>query len=646
MLGPNPDPRELEARGAQCVERARAALAEFLELPASAPFGEVIAAFDGIRRPLNGIRGVVGLASQTHPLEPVREAALRVEQGLAAFEVELSLHRGAYERLAALDPAAARPSPGPMERRLLERALRDYRRSGVDKGEAERARIRALADELVKVGQRFDVNIASDTRSVVIEDGAAGLAGLPADYVAAHAPDERGAVTLTTRPPDLMPFMSYAERGDLRRALHGAYLNRAYPANMEVLRELLQKRHELAGLLGYPSWADYATEDKMVKSAGAARTFIEEVAARARPRMLAEYAELLEAKREDTPGADAVHGWELAYYTERVKQRRFGFDSQAVRPYFAYGNVRDGVLATSAALYGIEFHRNDALERWHPSVECYDVASGGKRIARLWLDMHPRADKYQHAAMFDAQAGLEGDVLPEAVLVCNFPEPKGSDPALLLHGQVTTFFHEFGHLLHHLFGGEQQRYLSFSGIATEGDFVEAPSQMYEEWAWDAGVLQRFARHFETGAPIPEELVARMRDAEEYGKGLHVGTQMFYARLALAYHERDPQGLDLDQTMIELKRSMTPVPYEPGTHFQASFGHLNGYSAIYYTYMWSLVIAKDLFSRFAGDLMNGNTARAYRRAILAPGGSKDAAELVRDFLGRDYALEAWESWLAR
>jgi thimet oligopeptidase len=138
----------------------------------------------------------------------------------------------------------------------------------------------------------------------------------------------------------------------------------------------------------------------------------------------------------------------------------------------------------------------------------------------------------------------------------------------------------------------------------------------------------------------------MRDAEEYGKGLHVGTQMFYARLALGYHERDPAGLDLDGLMIELKRRMTPVPYEPGTHFQAAFGHLNGYSAIYYTYMWSLVIAKDLFSRFEGDLMNGNTAGAYRRAILAPGGSKDAAELVRDFLGRDYALEAWESWLAR
>jgi thimet oligopeptidase len=398
-------------------------------------------------------------------------------------------------------------------------------------------------------------------------------------------------------------------------------------------------------LLGYASWADYATEDKMVQSAAAARAFIERVAGRARPRMEAEYAELLEAKREDEPGAGDVRAHELAYYTERVKQRRFGFDSQAVRPYFAYANVRDGVLATSAALYGIAFERNDAPERWHPSVECYEVASGGRRAARLWLDMHPRPDKYPHAAMFGVRSGLAGDELPEAVLVCNFPEPKGGDPALLLHGQVTTFFHEFGHLLHHLFAGEQ-RYLSFSGIATEGDFSEVPSQLYEEWAWDTGVLQRFARHHRTGEPIPGELVQRMRGAEEYGKGLHVGTQMFYAMLALAYHDRDPAGIDLDAEMVELKRRMTPVPHEPGTHFQAAFTHLNGYSASYYTYMWSLVIAKDLFSRFEREPMDPAAAGRYRSAILAPGGSKDAAELVRDFLGREYALGAWEQWLAR
>jgi thimet oligopeptidase len=197
--------------------------------------------------------------------------------------------------------------------------------------------------------------------------------------------------------------------------------------------------------------------------------------------------------------------------------------------------------------------------------------------------------------------------------------------------------------LHHLFAG-RQRYLAFAGIATEWDFVETPSQLYEEWAWDTGVLQRFARHHQSGEPIPDELVARMRAADEYGKGLHVAQQMFFARFSLELYDRDPAGFDPTAHMVALKTAMLPFPHEAGTHFLASFGHLNGYSAIYYTYMWSLVIAKDILGRFEGGLMDQGEARRYRAAILAQGGAKDAAELVRDYLGRDYATEAFERWL--
>jgi len=394
------------------------------------------------------------------------------------------------------------------------------------------------------------------------------------------------------------------------------------------------------------------TEDKMVESAATARGFIERIAELARPRLMAEYEDLLEAKRADTdnggPESEVVRAFETGFYMERVKQSRFGFDSQSVRPYFAFNNVRDGVLATSAALFGVSFRQAEDADVWHPSVKCYEVLDPGELgevVARFYLDMHPRPDKYKHAAMFDLRTGIAGECVPEACLVCNFPEPSDTDPGLMLHTDVTTFFHEFGHLLHHLFGG-RQRYFSFSGIRTEWDFVEAPSQMYEEWAWDAQVLQRFACHHETGAPIPPELVAAMRAADEYGKGLHVGTQMFYAALSLSYHDRDPASLDLDRHMTDLRQQMVPVPHEEDTHFQASFGHLHGYSAIYYTYMWSLVIAKDLFSRFEGDLMDSATANEYRAAVLAPGGSRDAAQLVRDFLGRDYGFQAWEAWLNR
>ena len=313
-----------------------------------------------------------------------------------------------------------------------------------------------------------------------------------------------------------------------------------------------------------------------------------------------------------------------------------------MRPYFAFERIRDGVLSTSAELYGVRFERRTDVETWHASVECFDVLDGEAVVARFFLDMHPRENKFKHAAMFDLSVAGD-DVLPEAVLVCNFPEPNGDDPALLLHDEVTTFFHEFGHLLHHLFAG-RQTFTAFSGIATEWDFVEVPSQAYEEWAWAPEVLARFATHVETGAPIPADLVERMRAADACGRAGFVLGQMYFAQLSLGYYDRDPSTFDPLEKLKEL-RAMLCTPHEEGTHFHVAFGHLNGYSALYYTYMWSLVIAKDVVAAFGGDWLDRATAQRYREAILAPGGSRDAAELVRAFLGRDYAFDAFADWLA-
>jgi len=637
MLSADLDPAQFHTQSAARLDQARDALARFLALPDDAPVQAVIDAFDAIGRPLDRVRGAAGLASQTHPSEAVRNVAQTVVQEISSFATDLSLHRGVYERIAKLDLDAA---PGPQERRLIEHALRDFRRSGVDRDDATRERIKQLSDELVRIGQEFDLNIAGDTRTVVVPGGVDGLRGLPKDFVDAHAAD--GEVVVSTDPTDYVPVMTYAASGELRRKLQFAYYNRATPRNLEVLDALMRTRHELATLLGYASWAEYVTEDKMIRTPAKAREFIERVSSAAKSRMEAEVRELLELKREVEPGADCIYEWERAYWVERIKSTRLRFDSQSVRPYFPYRAVRDGVLATSAALYGVEFRRDDTQPTWHPTVECYALVDGGKVVARVFLDMHPRPNKFKHAAMFDMTTGVGEDV-PQACLVCNFPQPSEDDPALLLHRDVETFFHEFGHLLHHLFAG-RQRYLAFAGIATEWDFVETPSQLYEEWAWDAGVLQRFARRHDTGEPIPTELVARMRAADEYGKGLHVAVQMFFARLSLDLFELDPAGLDATAHMIALKRSMLPFPHEEGTYFHASFGHLNGYSATYYTYMWSLVIAKDILGRFQGGLMDTQEAQRYRTAVLSAGGSKDAADLVRDYLGRDYATTAFERWI--
>ena len=621
------------------LEAAGDGLDALLALPPGAGAEEVALAFDGIGRAVGEVSGLAELYSAVHPDGGVREAAEVASQRISAFVTELNLHRGAYERFAELDLEADLADD---VRRYVEHAIRDYRRSGVDRDDATRERVRALQEELIHIGQEFDRNIMTGGRTLRVADGHAALAGLPEDFLAAHPEDEEGAVTLSTDQTDFFPVMLYADRDDVRRDLHREYNLRGHPENVDVLDRLLAKRHELANALGYEHWAQWACEDKMVKTAEAARAFAERVSSLARPVGEAEYADLVEELSTIEPGAERVEAWQSRYLSERVKRRKHSFDSQSVRPYFAYDKVRDGILATTELLFGVRIARSDGGAPWHPSVECYDVFEQDQHVARFYLDMFPREDKFKHAAMFQMRSGVVGGALPEAALVCNFPEPSESDPGLLLHDQVTTFFHEVGHLLHHLFS--THRFHGFAGIACEWDFVEVPSQLYEEWAWSAGVLQRFATHHESGEPIPAELVERLRAAEEYGKGMNVMGQMMYALFSLSLYDRDPAGVDPGELLARLQRELTFFEKVPGTAMQCAFGHLHGYSSNYYTYMWSLVISKDFASVFGDDLLSPEKAQRYRDTVLGQGGSDDAGVLAAAFLGRETSFEAWEAWL--
>ena len=238
-----------------------------------------------------------------------------------------------------------------------------------------------------------------------------------------------------------------------------------------------------------------------------------------------------------------------------------------MRAYFPFETVKEGVLATSAELYGVSFRRVARFDTWHPSVECYEILDGDAVVARFYLDMHPREGKYKHAAMMHVAEGVAGETLPEAALVCNFPEPTDTDRALLLHDQVTTFFHEFGHLLHHLFAGGQ-RFLAFSGSARSTTSSRCPASCTRSGPGTPNVLRTFAVHVETGEPIPEEVVATLRSAEEYGKAMHALQQMFYALLSLSYYDRDPSAIDVTRVMVELKQELLPTVHEEGTHFHA------------------------------------------------------------------------------
>jgi thimet oligopeptidase len=586
-----------------------------------------------------------GLFANVHPDAKVREAGDACEREISSFMTDLGLNRDLFEATKTVDVSKA----DAVTKRLVERMLRDFRRAGVDKDDATRKRLKELENKAVEIGQTFQKNIREDVRSISVAP--AQLDGLPEDYKKGHAAGADGKVKITTDYPDFIPFMTYAKDGKARSEMYKVYTTRGYPKNTEVFRELLAVRQERAKLLGYADWADYVTEDKMIKSAKNAQEFIDKINKAAMKRSKKDLALLLARKKKDDKKATTIDASERQYYEELVRREKFSFDSQEARPYFEYNRTMEGLLTIMSRLFGVEFKKvpkgEGGAETWHEDVYVYDVVEGDKKRGRIYLDMHPREGKYKHAAQFDFASGVAGQQLPEAVLVCNFPNPKTTTPALMEPSEVETMFHEFGHLMHTILGGEQ-KWVYFSGVATERDFVEAPSQMLEEWVTDTKTLQLFAKHYENGQPIPDALVTKMRKAAEFGKGVQARHQMFYAALSLQVHRApDPKTLDMDKMSADLTAKYSPFKYIPDTHFWASFGHLDGYSAMYYTYMWSLVIAKDMFSQFEKNgLLDPTTAKRYRESVLAQGGSKDAADLVKDFLGREYGFESYRKWLDR
>ncbi len=580
------------------------------------------------------------LMELVHPDSTYRARAEELTQKASKFIDDLSLNRPVYDALVKVDPKKEDAAT----RYFLSKTLRDFRLAGVDKDEPTRKQVSALLDELTKTGQDFSRNIRGDSRTIQV-DGVEDLAGLPEDFVKSHPPGPDGKITLSIENPDYFPIVRYATNGEVRRHLMYEDLNRGYPANMAVLDSLIAKRYRVARILGYPTWADYVTVDKMIETSKNASDFIERLRETTFKRAQEEYALYVKRKQEDDPTATQVNRWEMAYYGRLIRKRDFDFDPQEARAYFPYDLVKQGVLDVTSKMFGVTYKRIENAAVWDPSVEAYEVYDGSKLLGRFFFDLHPRPGKYNHAAKFTIHQGVRGVQVPEHVLVCNFPGGKPGDPGLMEHSDVQTFFHEFGHLLHAILGG-QGRWEPVSGIAVQRDFVEAPSQMLEEWIWDAKVLQTFARHYQTQQPIPTALVDKMRRADAFGRALNTATQAYYSAISLNIYNTTPDRVNTDQVVTSLEPRFTPVPRMDNTHMQTSFGHLDGYSAIYYTYMWSLVIAKDMFSRFhKDDLLEPTVAEEYREAVLAPGGTKPAKELVRDFLKRDYDFKAFDAWLA-
>ena len=626
----------LDDEQATC-ERALAALAALPDRDRT--FANTVEALEQAVAEYQDVSGRLSILKEVHPEASVREAAEEVEEQAGRYLVAVASRRDLYQAVKAWQARAGRAEHLDAEQgRLLELTLRDFRRNGLALKEAERQRLVDIRSRLTELSTEFERNL--DENQDAIEVSQEELAGLPADYVERLKRTDRGRYIVTTKYPDYTPFMENAKSGEARLRLYRAFRNREAAHNLPILTEAIGLRDEAARLLGYGSHADFVTEALMAGSAARVKGFLEDLREKLKPLRDRNYRQLTELKRQETGDPRAtLEAFDVHYYLNALKKRDYSLDDETLREYFPAEAVLAGMFRVYERLFGIRVEEVKDADVWDPSVKLYTLrdAASGELMGRFYADLFPRPGKYGHfaSAGVTVARALNGRYLtPISVLLGNFSPPSGGRPSLLTHDEVQTLFHEFGHVVHQNL--TTARYGSESGSNVDQDFVEAPSQMLENWVYEKEVLDMMSGNFrDPSKKLSEETVRKLKQARSFDAGYAYTLQDFYATIDQALHSRgkveDPDALER-QLFAEIV-GLNPVP---DTHFLASFGHLmGGYDAAYYGYLWSEVYARDMFSIFEKEgVLNSELGRRYRSLILAPGRSVEPDVLLRRFLGRE------------
>lgn len=499
-----------------------------------------------------------------------------------------------------------------------------------------------LAAELSQLEDSFARNIATSRLVLKIPaDNSSMLAGLEREFVESHTNATTGTVDVSTDYPDYLPAMRTSASEWFRWKIYRNFNNRAYPDNADILVQVLQKRYAQAQLLNYTNYAEMSLASKMVHNATRVEQYLRSILQVVNVTSKSEM-ELLQAWST----LDVTKPFNYGYVMAKYRQETFAINNTEIEEYFTTLSTQGGVFEVAKRFFGVEMRLVSNVTTWHPDVQVFDVMSiaTGKLIGQALFDLYPRDGKFKHAAMFPIKRGVIGIQQPVAALVCNFPKA----PEQMSHSDVTTFFHEFGHLMHHVLAGQDQEWVSFSGLAMDFDFVEAPSQMLEKWPVATEVLNLFAFNDE-GELIPPQLISNMDDGSKFGVSINTMQQIYYAYMSLKLHQLDPETLSPDtlyDEVVKIADEFSPFQYQDDTHMYASFGHLIGYGAKYYTYQWSLGIAHDMFeSEFCpGKMMDAGVAAKYQESVLAPGGRMSAAQLVENFIGRPWNETAYTRYL--
>ncbi|MEX0325605.1 MAG: M3 family metallopeptidase [Puniceicoccaceae bacterium] len=591
----------------------------------------------------------------------LRAAHLAALPKVSAFFADIPLDQDLYRKLknfAATDAAKALDA---VEARFVEETLHDFEDSGANLPDATRDRLREIESILAEKTKTFSDNVLDSTNAFErIVDSVEQLAGLPESFVEGARLDalkkgigteEEPKYRFTLHAPSFIPVMRFVDDDGLRRELLEAYLEVGHSGKFEnepLIREILALRTEKAKLLGKNIFPDWVLSRRMAKSGQRALAFVEDLQQKTKPAFDREVVELQEFKAAHTGGEpDPLNQWEVAYWSEKRRKEHYDFDEEVLRPYFPMESVMTGMFKLVERIFGITVKEvtDPKPDTWHPEVQLFAIhdSADGRHLGSFYTDWYPRESKRSGAwmsFMITGEPMEDGTLSPHLGQIAgNLTPPVGDKPALLNHSDVETVFHEFGHLLHHLLS--EVKIPSLAGVNVAWDFVELPSQIMENWCWERESLDLFARHYETGETIPEDLFQKMKTCRNLGAARMQMRQLSLGKMDLALHmEFDPgNGADMDAFIKDsLNGYLPPVNVELNSGIR-SFGHLfsdaTGYAAGYYSYKWAEVLDADAFTRFAKEgILNQETGLAFRKSVLAMGNAKDPAVLFRDFMGRD------------
>ena len=578
--------------------------------------------------------GMSGFLSYVSTDKKFRDAANDLQMQISQYMVDVATRRDVYK--AIREYTDTNPRLDPVQAKLVKEMLIGFKNSGMDLNDADLEKFKALNKEKAEYIIKFDKNIQEykDPLAVTQEQ----LRGLGEDYIQKLSKTDDGKYLVTLDYPDYVPFMQNADDEQARKELEFKFNRRGGQENVELLEKTLTLRREIARLLGYKNHAELRLEDRMAKNPKTVMAFLKDLQKKLKPLGKKEDKEMIAYKNSKTgKNSRTLYSWESGYWSNKFRKENLELDSEKIKEYFPSQVVIDGMLDLFGGVFGITFEPVD-IPVWHPDVKAFKIKdkASGELVAYFYMDLYPREGKYKHAACFGLVEGEEKQdgtyQIPFVAIVANLNKPSGDTPSLLKHSEVETLFHEFGHVLHNAL--TKAKYSAFSGTSVSWDFVEAPSQMLERWAWDPQVLKKISKHYKTGEALPDDLIKRMIAAKNFGAGGMYLRQDFFAQYDMSLHTADTTP-DTTKLYFELTKKIRGLPLTKGTIPQASFGHImGGYDAGYYGYLWSEVIAEDFFGEFKKNgIFNPETGLKFRREILEKGGTLDEEKMVENFLGR-------------